>query len=548
VAASPPTISAVPEAPPRPRRPLARAGDLLLRHRWALAFAALVCAIGVRNLVGLSTTPPGLYADEASIGYNAWTIAHFGVDEHGASFPLFFQAFGEWKNPVYVYLLAPFVWLFGLTTTVVRTPAALLGIVTAVALAGCARRATGSRGVALATLLIAGATPWLTLESRVAFEVPSMVACLAVMLWCVSRAATSPNDRLSFGFAGLALGLSVFAYTVGRLEGVLLAAAVLVCFGSGRQLRRLNLFIVPVAAAYLLLALWATGHPGQLTVYFNAISITAGHPAVWTVAGRFLSNMAAYFGPAFLFLSGDPNLRQSTGFGGELLVVTLPLLVAGIVVCVRRWREPLPRFILIGLVIAPVAAALTNQGTPHALRDATALPFWIAITAYGIDGLLQVLSNRRAWALVLVVAVAAETAVFTVDLFGAYTTRAAAWFDAPQVAAISRAHSMAAGHTVWLSSELDQPYIDACFLATPPPPRHDVGAGSVSLELAEAGFHTIPGRAAQLAASPGDLLVLVAGETPPPGSVPVFSESASVPSGSGAAAREAVIVRVWRAG
>jgi hypothetical protein len=520
----------------------------LLRHRWALAFVALVCAIGVRNLVGLGGTPPGLYSDEASIGYNAWTIAHFGVDEHGAALPLFFQAFGEWKNPVYVYLLVPFVWLFGLSSAVVRAPAALLGIVTAVALAGFARRATGSRGVALATLLVAGATPWLTLESRVAFEVPSMVACLAVMLWLLARGAASPTDRLSFGFAGLALGLSVFAYTVGRLEGVLLAALVLVSFGWGGQLRRLRLFVVPVAAAYLLLALWAAGHPGQLTVYFNAISITAGHPAIWTVAGRFVSNMAAYFGPAFLFVSGDPNLRQSTGFGGELLVATLPLLVAGIAVCVRRWRQPLPRFILIGLVIAPVAAALTNQGTPHSLRDATALPFWIATTAYGIDGLRGLLHRPRLWAVALVLAVAAETAFFTVDLFGAYTVRAAAWFDAPQVAAISRAHTVAGGHTVWLSPELDQPYIDACFVATPSPPRGYVGEKSVDLELAEAGFRTISGPTAEVPASPGDLLVLVAGQTPPPGAVPLFSESASVKSGSGAATRQVVIVRVWQAG
>ena len=191
----------------------------------------MICAIAARNLVGLSTTPAGLYADEASIGYNAWTIAHFGVDEHGATLPLFFQAFGEWKNPVYVYLLVPFVWLFGLTTAVVRTPAALFGIVTAVALAGFARRATGSRAVALATLAIAGATPWLALDSRVGFEVPSMVACLAVMLWCLGRAAETPDRRLWFGLAGVALGLAVFAYTVGRLEGALLAAAIVVCFG-----------------------------------------------------------------------------------------------------------------------------------------------------------------------------------------------------------------------------------------------------------------------------------------------------------------------------
>jgi len=540
------------EATPVPRgRPGTRLWRFAVRRRWSLAFIAAVGAIAIRNLVGLSTTPSGLYADEVSIGYNAWTIAHFGVDEHGATLPLYFQAFGEWKNPVYIYALVPFVRLFGLTTAVVRTPAALFGILTAIAMAGFARRATGSKGVALVTLLVAGATPWLVLQSRVAFEVPSMVACLAVMLWCLARAALEPTRRRWFGFAGLALAFSVYAYTVGRLEGALLAAAVVLCFSGWRLLRRLDLFIVALLAAYLLLALWAMRHPGQLTFYFNSISIAAGHPPLWTVAARFAGNMAAYFGPGFLLVSGDPNLRQSTGFGGELLVATLPLLVAGIVVCVRRWREPLPRFVLIGLVLAPIAAALTNEGTPHALRDATALPFWIAITAYGIDGLRPLLRRRAAWravAIALAVAVAAETALFSVDLFGGYTTRSAIWFGGPEMAAISRAHAIAGDHTVWLSSELKQPYIYACFVALPPPPDHAVGGASVDIELAEAGFREISGSSAASQVRDGDLLVLGARETPPPGSVPIFTESEPEMPGSVSGVTAVVAVRVWRAG
>ncbi|MBV8301108.1 MAG: hypothetical protein JOY68_04205, partial [Candidatus Dormibacteraeota bacterium] len=82
-----------------PRRATARRTLLL----WGLAFAVTAAAIIVRNLATLDTAPPGMYIDEASIGYNAWAIAHYGVDEHGFTMPLYFQAFGEYKNPVYVY-------------------------------------------------------------------------------------------------------------------------------------------------------------------------------------------------------------------------------------------------------------------------------------------------------------------------------------------------------------------------------------------------------------------------------------------------------------
>ena len=59
------------------------------------------------------------------------------------------------------------------------------------------------------------------------------------------------------------------------------------------------------------------------------------------------------------------------------------------------------------------------------------------------------------------------------------------------MAAISRAHAIAGDHTVWLSAELKQPYIYACFVALPAPPGHAVGGASVDLELAEAGFRGI---------------------------------------------------------
>ena len=52
-------------------------------HRWIWAGAFAVCAVlvVVRNLVDLSGSPPGLYVDEASIGYNAWAVAHFAPSE-----------------------------------------------------------------------------------------------------------------------------------------------------------------------------------------------------------------------------------------------------------------------------------------------------------------------------------------------------------------------------------------------------------------------------------------------------------------------------------
>src|SRR3989344_6801008 len=75
----------------------------------------------------LSSVPAHLSWDEASIGYNAYSILESGIDETGKTFPLVFEAFGVQKLPGYIYLSVPFVKLFGLNELSVRLPSALFG-------------------------------------------------------------------------------------------------------------------------------------------------------------------------------------------------------------------------------------------------------------------------------------------------------------------------------------------------------------------------------------------------------------------------------------
>lgn len=50
--------------------------------------------------------PPGFQIDESSIANNAHAVSRAGADEYGGAWPVYFSAFGDYKNPVYVYALA----------------------------------------------------------------------------------------------------------------------------------------------------------------------------------------------------------------------------------------------------------------------------------------------------------------------------------------------------------------------------------------------------------------------------------------------------------
>src|SRR6202043_51397 len=133
-----------------------------------------------------------------------------------------------------------------------------------------------------AALMVVGLTPWLTVESRVGFEVISMLAMVSGALWCLSIAQDGGGAGWYLAAGGL-LAVAVFAYSTGRVEVALLAVALLIAEGS-RMRARLGpwlLALVPVAGAYALLEAWNLQHPGALLARFAAISVAAdGAPPI----------------------------------------------------------------------------------------------------------------------------------------------------------------------------------------------------------------------------------------------------------------------------
>src|SRR3989344_9236296 len=73
---------------------------------------------------------PALNADEAAIGYNAYSLLQTCKDEHGNAWPIHFQSFNDYKPGLYFYLVMPFVKILGLNEWSVRLPNAIVGIAT----------------------------------------------------------------------------------------------------------------------------------------------------------------------------------------------------------------------------------------------------------------------------------------------------------------------------------------------------------------------------------------------------------------------------------
>ncbi|PYS81912.1 MAG: hypothetical protein DMF67_15050 [Acidobacteria bacterium] len=368
------------ERPARSRRTRARS-HLLVAAACALAFALYAADV--------PDNPPGFYIDESSIAYNAHAIAQSGRDEHGQAWPLFFRAFGDYKNPTYIYLLAALFRLTGPSILAARLLSAALGMLAALVLGLLATRMTRSTEAGAVVASSALLTPWLYECSRLAFEVsayPLVTALFLLALWRASakeRWSTADVPALA-----AALGLLTYTYSIGRLLGPLLAVG-LAFFLTRRNAAR----VVQTWAAYALalapLVVFDRRNPGALTGRFELLTYATPQSTLAADALGFARHYLADINPWRWLVTGESNIRDHVPGAGVLLAATLLLAAFGLVLVWRgHRREAWWRFVAYALAASVVPAALTVNDFPQ-LRLIAFPVFLHVLTAPALAWLLD---------------------------------------------------------------------------------------------------------------------------------------------------------------
>ena len=342
-----------------------KTGHAARARRYAPTF--LVCALAFALYAAeVPANPPGFYIDESSIAYNAQTIAESGRDEHGEAWPLYFRAFGDYKNPTYVYLLAALFRLTGPSIAVARCLSATLGVLAALLLGllgwRLTRKAEAGAVVACSALL----TPWLYESSRLVFEAAAYPLACALFLLALRRA--SEQERWSVRDVcalACALALLTYTYSIGRLLGPLLAVG-LALFATRRNLGRVLAAWAAYAATLVPLLLYWLRHPGALAGRFALITYVRPGIGLAEVARGFALHYLADVSPRRWLLTGEQNIRDHLPDSPALLAGTFLLAACGLYLVLREHRrEAWWRFQLYALAASVVPAALTLNEFPQ---------------------------------------------------------------------------------------------------------------------------------------------------------------------------------------
>jgi 4-amino-4-deoxy-L-arabinose transferase-like glycosyltransferase len=329
-------------------------------------------AVGVLVLIALvflnvsSKNPPGFFRDESAIAYNAYTLSRSGEDEYGARVPLFIKSFGDYKSPLYVYLLAGVFRVTGPSIAVARTFSAVLGLAAILVLFALAFKISRSLLIALAVASLAGLSPWLFEISRLVFEVALEPVLLALFLLTLYQAATVGWRRRHSVGLGLLLGAIVYTYQVGRILAPCFAVGLVLFFRDGRRRQIVETCII-FLATLAPLAVYARVHPGALQARYTAVTYQDTTPW-WDIGPQFVVHYVRNLNLWGWLVHGDSESRHHVQGVGSLFWVEVGLAVAGtVIVLLHRRHDPWWRFVLFGVLVTPIAASLT-KGSLHTLR------------------------------------------------------------------------------------------------------------------------------------------------------------------------------------
>lgn len=180
-----------------------------------ILFFILIVGSLVR-LVAIGQFPNALNVDEASSGYDAFSLMKYGVDRGGNSYPVYLYAWGSGQSVLYSYLMIPVLMITGLCEYGIRLPMAIIGIISLYVFYYLIKNIFDNKRMALISVGFFAICPWHIMKSRWGMECnifPDIIL-LSTLLFVLGlkKKKTSLQILAFIGFA-----ISSYSYGTGYL-------------------------------------------------------------------------------------------------------------------------------------------------------------------------------------------------------------------------------------------------------------------------------------------------------------------------------------------
>jgi hypothetical protein len=333
------------------------------------------------RLYQFGSQPISLNRDEAALGYNAYSLSKWGVDEWGVKWPVIFVSFGDYKLPGYIYTLVPLVSLFGPDDWVIRLPSLIAGLVIIYLGYLMAYELTRKKKVSLLVAATIALTPWAIYYSRMAFEAHLALMFLVITIYWLIRPFTLKRVILS----AITYLLAIFTYNTPLLLAPVLVGMVCVTKKQTWRQKGVKIGMISVLAGFSLLAFSPLISQKQNITIFSDPTIQAqirdGYVHTTTIIDKLIHHRVTYelwlmgqrylasFSPNFLVFHGGGHPWHSIPQWGHFTLTSYILALLGIGLAgwqVIKQRKLTPQFWILLTALLP---AIITVDAPHATRS-----------------------------------------------------------------------------------------------------------------------------------------------------------------------------------
>ncbi|MCL5070380.1 MAG: glycosyltransferase family 39 protein [Actinobacteria bacterium] len=385
-----------------------------MNKKYFLGIIIIILLAFIFRFYNVTLNPPSLNWDEASIGYNAYSILKTGKDEWNQTFPIHFKAYGEYKLPVQIYASIPGIYLFGLNELGVRITPVIYGTLTVLVMFLLGYELFGSRLAGLTGAFLLAISPWHIQLTRASFESSLATFWIVLGVWLLIKGF---KDQKWFVISMVPFALSVFTYNSARIFTPLFLLVILVFYRKTLAKFKKEVAGAMIVFLLLLLPLAPFLLSGERSARYKLVSITDDpgliprinqnrgnsklpqplpelvHNKITYIAFYFSRNYLAHFTPQFLFISGAPHKQHHVQGMGELYYFQAPFLFIGLFM-LFYFRHRFKVLLLAWLFLAFVPVAVTNDSIPHALRTLIVAPFYQLMCGFGFYGFISWLKKK----------------------------------------------------------------------------------------------------------------------------------------------------------
>ncbi len=374
----------------------------------------------ILRIILLDSFPKGFTPDEASFGYDAYSIVLTGKDQWGKILPLVLKSFGDYKSPLLTYFQIPFVVTLGLNKISIRLPNAIIGSLAVVAtyllvLELSKRYKLKIKGWVIASVasFLVAVSPWHVMMSRGAFEANFITFFLPFGIYLFLKGL---KDHKCLIYSSIVFGLNLFSYHSAKFITPIVFVGLIIIFFKDFKKIDIKKLILPLiifsVSFFVLLYTFKLGGGERIaerSIMQGALDegakikielIEKGmnptiarilHNKYQVTLKRFIANYRQYFSIKFLFKDGpaESTYGMIPGFG-VLYPFEIVLLLGVFIALFEKGNRKLFLLLFFWLLISPIPAALSTGVGYSANRAVSMIPAIQIILSFGLLGLVKV--------------------------------------------------------------------------------------------------------------------------------------------------------------